>query len=408
MGGESKMIWNPYTKGYFENPYEHLKACREQNPVQKGMQGAWMFFGHKNCYDLLRSNRVQVSDLSQYFLEKEPYIFKESACPYLSKGTQKWPMYMNGHEHKDIRKVMGKAFKQFDLPVILSESVNEVNEKFKHEQDFDLISYCAHFIYLVIKRFYALPDSYSFEDIKKYSNMVARSQDLFVPKQVYQEINNWFLMGNDVFNALPGEIDAEGYKSQIMTISNELGLNYTNEDVLSIMSVSVMAAFETSKDSLSMALLELIQNPDQIEELLNSNAEQLGLIIEEVFRFTAPLQYTVRVNLDPVEYDGQLIEANSKIYLCLASANRDPSVFENPDELILSRTPNNHLSFGAGNHVCAGAHIARQEMKYCLKPMVEFLKNYQLNDIEEAKYAKQIMMRTIESAKVKRRENAYA
>lgn len=400
MVGESKITWNPFSKQYFENPYEHLKACREQNPVQKGVQGAWMFFRHQDCHHLLRSNKLQVSDLSQYFLEKEPAIFKEGACPYLAKGTQKWAMYLNGQEHKDARIIMGKAFKLFDLPNILSDSVAETNAKFKHEKNFDLVTYCAFFIYRVIKRFYSLPDHYTFEEIKKYSNMVARSQDLFVPKQIYQEINNWFLKGNEIFNNIAEPAGHKGYKEHIIEFSRKLGLNYTDEDVLSVLSVSLMAAFETSKDSLSMALLQLLHEPDKIDAILASDTEQLNLVIEELFRFTAPLQYTIRVSQEPMEYQGKLIEPHSKIYLCIASANRDPEVFEKPDELLLNRSANPHLAFGSGSHVCAGANIARQEMRYCLKPMLEFLKNYRVNESKPITYARQIMMRTIESASV--------
>ncbi|MBS7562914.1 cytochrome P450 [Mucilaginibacter sp. Bleaf8] len=405
MGGESKVTWNPYSKGYFEDPYKHLKECREQNPIHKGSHGAWMFFRHKESYEILRSSKYQVSELSQYFLEKEPYIFKESACPYLSAGTKKWAMYLNGEDHKNARLVMGKAFKEFDLPVILSESVEEVNQKFKNEQDFDLVTYCAYFIFQVIKRFYSLPDNYSFSQIKKYSNMIARSQDLFVPKQVYQEINKWFLSGNEMFNNINSK---QGYKENLMAISNKLGISYDNEDILSILAVSLMAAFETSKDSLSMALLELIDKPLLMEAVLASDEEQLSAIIEELFRFTAPLQYTVRVNKEPVEYEGHTIEANSKLYLCIASANRDPAVFQNPDQLIFSRPGTNHLAFGSGPHVCAGANIARQEMKYCLKHMLEFLKDYEINNSEPITYAKQIMMRTIESARLRKKQHALS
>ncbi|RYY58946.1 MAG: cytochrome P450, partial [Chitinophagaceae bacterium] len=128
--------------------------------------------------------------------------------------------------------------------------------------------------------------------------------------------------------------------------------------------------------------------------------------IEELFRFTAPLQYTIRVTGEPMMVGDQFIPENSKVFLCLASANRDPDVFKNPDELVLSRSPNNHLAFGAGNHVCAGTYIARQEMRHCLKPIIQFLRAYDTPDRSRVRYARQIMMRTIESVWLKKR--AYA
>ena len=403
MGGESSIIWNPYVSGYFENPYDHLRQCREENPVQKGVHGSWIMFNHGDCFDLLRSPTAKVSELSNYFREKEPTIFRGNGCPYLARGTSKWAMYLNGDDHKQVRKVMVKAFKQFDLPTILTESVEEVNNRFRNGKEFDLVDYCANFIYQVIRRLFSFPDHYSFDEVKEYSNMIARSQDLFVPRQVYQSINEWFLKGNELFNGLPVDSDPSGYKSQIALIGKELGVTYSEEDVLSIMSVSVMAAFETSKDSLSMALLEILQSDAQIDELLATDTNALGVAVEELFRFTAPLQYTIRVTGEPLIVADQFVPAEARVFLCLASANRDPAVFDNPNQLVLSRSPNNHLAFGAGNHVCAGTYIARQEMRYCLKPIVQFLREFAIADKSKVKYARQIMMRTIESVWLKKR-----
>ncbi|RYY53737.1 MAG: cytochrome P450 [Chitinophagaceae bacterium] len=403
MGGQSAVTWNPYTPGYFNDPYAHLRECRDTNPVQKGVHGSWTLFNHQDCFDLLRSPTARVSELSNYFREKEPAIFRNGGCPYLSRGTSKWAMYLNGNEHREVRKVMVKAFKQFDLPVILAEAVEAVNQLFSGENEFDLVDYCANFIYQVIRRLYSLPAHYSFEEIKEYSNMIARSQDLFVPRQVYQVINDWFLKGNELFRDLPVTSDPSGYKAQLSSLGHEIGVDYSEEDILSIMSVSVMAAFETSKDSLSMALLEILSDPSKIEEILGAGPTLISTCVEELFRYTAPLQYTIRVTAEPVLVGNSLIAENSKVFLCLASSNRDPLVFENPDELILSRNPNNHLAFGAGNHVCAGTYIARQEMRFCLQPIVDFLKGYVVADRSQVKYAKQIMMRTIESAWLKKR-----
>ncbi|RYY58192.1 MAG: cytochrome P450, partial [Chitinophagaceae bacterium] len=316
MGGQPAIIWNPYVAGYFDNPYQHLGQCREENPVQKGVHGSWILFRHNDCYDLLRSPVAKVSELSNYFREKEPAIFKSGGCPYLSRGTSKWAMYLNGEEHKQVRKVMVKAFKQFDLPTILQESVAEVNRLFRDEKEFDLVNYCANFIYQVIRRLYSFPDHYSFEEVKQYSNMVARSQDLFVPKQVYQSINDWFLKGNELFSALPEHADATSYKSQLAILGTQAGASYSEEDLLSIMSVSVMAAFETSKDSLSMALLEILGNTDKIDEVLSADSAAMGVAIEELFRFTAPLQYTIRVTGEPMMVGDQFIPENSKVFLC--------------------------------------------------------------------------------------------
>ncbi len=387
----SKIIWSPYTKGYFNNPYIHLKECREQNPIHKGIHKSWMFFTYSDVNSIIRSNEFEASELSKYLVEKEPYIFKNTdICPYLSKGTQQWPMYLNGNPHKNSRAIMGKSLHTADLTTIITDAVHHTNHKYQDSTAFDLVNYCGYFIFLVTQKLFGFKDSESYEDIKKYSNMLARSQDLFIPKQVYTEINSWFLWGKDIF---PESI----YKENITKLSEDLGLNYTDDDIYSILSISTMAAFETSKDNLTIALYEILKDPKLIPSIVDSNTKGLHLLIEELFRYSSPLQYTVRVNKKEFAHNEITIPANSKLYLCLASANRDPEKFENPDSIIPDRQHNEHLAFGGGNHFCLGAQIARQEMRLCLQPMVQFLKNYTIDESENIKWGKQIFMRTVEA-----------
>ncbi len=162
------------------------------------------------------------------------------------------------------------------------------------------------------------------------------------------------------------------------------------------MAISVMATFESSKDNLTMAICEILGNRDLIDATLACNPRELDILIEELFRFTSPLQFTVRINHEPLEYGEIKIQEGSKLYLCLASANRDPVEFSDPDKVVHDRVSNNHLAFGAGMHSCLGAQIARQEMRLCLIPMIIFLKNYSLGHPDSIKFSKQIFMRTME------------
>lgn len=400
MAGRGEIIWNPYQADYFLNPYPHLKQCRTENPIHKGVHGSWMFFKHEHVSEILRSNNFEVSELSSYFSEKEPYIFKNTdACPYLAQGTKNWPMYLNGSSHKQVRVAMGKALNACDLEKVIGESVLVTNEKFSSSQSFDLVEYCGDYIFDIIRELFGISGYGSIESIKKYSNMLAISQDLFIPKQVYQQINDWLLWGKDIFND-------SSYKEIIKNHLNGVDAKYTDDDVYSILAISVMAAFETSKDNLTVALHEILKKQDLIDFVEKCDANELNVFIEECFRFSSPLQYTVRVNKAPLSYGNIVIPENSKLYLSIASANRDPEVFAEPDSFIPDRSPNNHLSFGGGVHFCLGASIARLEMRYCLKPMVAFLKNYSTpNEDGGVKWARQIFMRTVESAMLKRWAN---
>ncbi len=390
----SAVIWNPYTKGYFENPYEHLKECREQNPIHIGAHGAWMLFKHKDISEILKSNDFLTTDLSGYLKEKEPYIFKNSTtCPYLSKGTKEWPIYLNGEEHKLIRGLMGKSFKEFDLKRYVEEALVKLHDEFRGSKDLDLIEYSSFFILTIIEKLFGISNYGNIEAVKSYSNMLARCQDVYVPKQIYSKANDWFLWGKDKF-------EDSKYKENIEKYSEEMGVEYDEDAVYSILSLSVMAAFETSRDNISTAFYEILRNPELIEFILQADTKELNVLIEELFRYTAPQQYTIRTTTKELHIGEHKIPANSKLYLCLASANRDSDIFENPDKIIINRKPNEHLSFGTGKHICLGAQIARQEMRTCLKPMLEFLKDFTIEKNTKPIWSKQIFMRTMKSLKL--------
>ncbi len=386
------MTWNPYSPGYFENPYPHLAACREHIPIHKGVHGFWLFFRYADVSRILRSADFDVSVLSEYLGKKEPYVFKGSeACPYLANGTRKWPMYLNGEQHKQVRAAMGKALTKIELTSVFEQALEATHEEFEAKQNFDLVSYCARYIFQITKLLFGIKDTATLESVKTYSNMLARSQDLFVPKQVYQEINSWLLWGQNLF-------DDSQYRASLESSFTQASASFSADDVYSVMALSVMAAFETSKDNLSVALYEVLKSAELTQFILECSAADLDLFIEESFRYTSPLQYRVRVSRNELAIENTVIAAGERLYLCIASANRDPAVFTNPEAIDPTRRTNEHLAFGGGLHFCLGASIARQEMRYCLKPMVKFLNAYRISDENVVKWGKQIFMRTLDSA----------
>jgi unspecific monooxygenase len=84
--------------------------------------------------------------------------------------------------------------------------------------------------------------------------------------------------------------------------------------------------------------------------------------VEEMLRFDSALQLFERTATEELEVSGQLVEPGQKVAVLLGAANRDPAVFDRPDEFDVSRTPNPHVAFGAGVHFCLGAPLARMEL----------------------------------------------
>jgi cytochrome P450 len=128
----------------------------------------------------------------------------------------------------------------------------------------------------------------------------------------------------------------------------------------------LLAGHETTTSTIAAGLFELVRRADDRQRFLNEKALRVRAV-EELLRFESPLQFIERRAARPVAIGGVGIEAESSVRILLGSANHDERVFDRPDELVLDRTPNPHLAFGQGIHVCLGAPLARIEIPIALE-----------------------------------------
>jgi len=146
-----------------------------------------------------------------------------------------------------------------------------------------------------------------------------------------------------------------------------------NEDeLISLAFLILWAGYENSVHLIGNSILALLQHPEQAQLLIQQaladqpdQPDQQGLpdrSVNELLRFADPNQYAIRrFPTEDITINGTLIPAGDTVLLVLASANRDPAHYVNPDTLDLARSSNPHLSFGAGLHHCLGAPLARLE-----------------------------------------------
>ena len=123
----------------------------------------------------------------------------------------------------------------------------------------------------------------------------------------------------------------------------------------------IAAGSETTRNSIAVGLLALMQHPDQWR-LLQSDRVLLPTAVEEFLRWASSTPYNRRTATRAVVVGDQTIRAGDKITLWWASANRDEAVFADPFRFDIRRDPNPHLAFGHGSHFCLGANLARREM----------------------------------------------
>jgi cytochrome P450 len=120
--------------------------------------------------------------------------------------------------------------------------------------------------------------------------------------------------------------------------------------------------------------------------------------IEELLRLDPPLHLFARYALEEVEVAGLRLRKGDKIGLLLGAANRDPERFLKPDAFDPSRTPNPHVSFGAGIHFCVGAPLARLELSVALPALFARLKGLRL--IEPPRYRDSFHFHGLEALRV--------
>ena len=125
----------------------------------------------------------------------------------------------------------------------------------------------------------------------------------------------------------------------------------------------LVAGNETTRNAVSLGIMGFLDHPEQWGRV-TGGAGMDEAAVDEVLRYTSPVNYFRRTATEDTELGGELIRAGDKVTLWYASGNRDEAVYEDPHRLDLSRSPNHHLAFGGGGaHFCLGASLARLELK---------------------------------------------
>ncbi|HKV53084.1 MAG TPA: cytochrome P450 [Candidatus Binataceae bacterium] len=139
----------------------------------------------------------------------------------------------------------------------------------------------------------------------------------------------------------------------------------------------IVGGLETTRNAISAGLLALIQNPEQRSELAR-NPQLMPTAIEEILRWSSPITHIARLATKDTVLGGRKVSAGEYVALWLPSANRDEAVFAEPFRFDLRRSPNEHLAFGKGEHFCAGAHLARLELRLILEQMLPEVEEIEL------------------------------
>ena len=135
-----------------------------------------------------------------------------------------------------------------------------------------------------------------------------------------------------------------------------------DEDILWFCFLLILAGNETTRNAISGGLMTLCEHPDQFAKL-RADPSLLPSAIEEILRWVSPVVHMARVANCDTEIRGTKIAKGDRVVMWYPSANRDEAFFKDPDVFDITRTPNEHIAFGIGEHFCLGSGFARMELK---------------------------------------------
>jgi cytochrome P450 len=147
-------------------------------------------------------------------------------------------------------------------------------------------------------------------------------------------------------------------------------------EILGNLGLIIGGGFDTTTALTAHSLEWLSEHPDERELLSRERDTLLDPATEEFLRYFTPAPGDGRTFSDDVELDGTHFKEGERLWISWAMANRDPSVFHDPDEIVLDRKGNRHFSFGLGVHRCAGSNVARTVFKSMLTAVLDRMPDY--------------------------------
>jgi cytochrome P450 len=157
------------------------------------------------------------------------------------------------------------------------------------------------------------------------------------------------------------------------------GSRLSRDEMIRMLVLLLVAGNETTTTLIGNAVLELLAHPEQLDRLRGEPA-LLPSAVEEVLRYSSPVQLDPRRATRRVQLDGHVIEPEHVVVNWLGSANHDEQVFPDPECFDIGRSENRHLAFGFGTHYCLGANLARLEAQVAVAALLARTRSFERPD----------------------------
>lgn len=364
------------------DPYPYFAHMRKTNPVWRGsllqselapaeLKDAehWVLFDFDSVFTAFREDEVFGSQMYHNTIE---LVFGPTI------------LGMHGKEHHDHRSLVSKAFKQSALaqwePEVIDPICDQLVDAFKDDGEVDLVKAVTfEFPTRVTAALLGLPQD-DLDMFRKLSfDLISIIEDVEAGLNASAELGTYFQEQVDQRRRKPTD-DVIGD-----LVAAEIdGEKLTDEAIISFLRLLLPAGLETTYRSSGNLLQLLLTHPDQLEAL-QRNRDLIPAAIEEGIRYETPLVVVARVVNRDFEMHGITIPEGAQVNLCMGSANRDETRWENADVFDIHRPRRAHISFAGGIHSCLGMHLARVETKAMLTSLFDRLTDFELMADDDTK-----------------------
>ncbi|GLZ15794.1 cytochrome P450 [Actinomadura sp. NBRC 104425] len=364
-----------YSEEFRADPHAHYRAMRSGCPVAHSDKwgGSWMFAGYEDVRELARD--------AEQFTSRAI----EVAGPLeAAGGLYLPPLTSDPPEHRAHRNVLMPYFMPSKVaemePAIRAQARRLVDELARKGHGDVIADFAQPLTLSVLTSILGVPSGGQFTDWMVRMIRVG-PKDQKVRAEVVHEIINY------IENLLQERERAGNTGSDLLSYLNRVeidGRPLSRKHKIGAGFLIVIAGADTTWSAIGSTLWHLASHPADRQRLLDE-PDLLDTAIEEFLRYYAPVTVG-RLAKKDVEAYGRCIHAGERVILPFAAANRDPEVFEDPDELRIDRRRNRHITFGSGAHRCLGSNLARLELRVTLEEWLRAIPHFRLADGAEIEW----------------------
>jgi cytochrome P450 len=369
------VTFDPFTEEAIEDPYPQYAAFRRHDPVHwSDKLHAWVLFRHDDVSAFFRDDERLSSD------HAKAARFKGRRAPDEEPGRLR-TVASDPPEHGPVRAILAASLNSrvrtigprvARLVATLLErvagAVERVVERADLAGDVDLIAEFANPLPIeVIAELLDVPlrDRAQLETL---SHAVARGMDRFYAGDASQGLRDIGAYFHELVQERRGAA-GDDLVCRLLGAEHD-GDHLSDLEVVALCAALVFAGHETTVNLIGNGMLALLARPEAVA-VLRADPGRIGTAIEELLRFDSPAQLIARVASVDFDLRGRTIRAGDSVLAAIGAANRDPTVFAEPDRLDPVRTPNPHLAFGLGTHVCPGAQLSRLEARAAIPALLQ-------------------------------------